>query len=145
MNSNPSSGAKIIVFADTLKIILIVLAAIEGLVAIFSLTDAIGFFLALLIAIAAFGLGFLFAIITNILLRGYGELILSAANIESMLRDGKVAVQPQVQAASSAVKVNPSAAPRKENVLAGPDEWRCSCGRINKNYVFTCACGNSRP
>ena len=25
-----------------------------------------------------------------------------------------------------------------------PDEWKCSCGRINKDYVSSCVCGNTK-
>ena len=27
---------------------------------------------------------------------------------------------------------------------AACDEWRCECGRMNKKYVYTCACGKNR-
>lgn len=31
-----------------------------------------------------------------------------------------------------------------ENRPPQADEWRCSCGRINKNYVWSCACGKNK-
>ena len=28
--------------------------------------------------------------------------------------------------------------------VAGPNEWKCLCGRVNANYIGTCACGKSK-
>jgi len=27
---------------------------------------------------------------------------------------------------------------------ANVGEWQCTCGRVNKNYVYSCACGASK-
>lgn len=37
-----------------------------------------------------------------------------------------------------------SVAPNMRTGPVGNDEWRCSCGRVNKKYVTTCACGKNR-
>ena len=39
---------------------------------------------------------------------------------------------------------NPACAPKTAPKVAGPDEWKCECGRVNKNYVTTCPCGKNR-
>lgn len=31
-----------------------------------------------------------------------------------------------------------------ESRVLQADEWRCSCGRINKDYAWSCACGRSK-
>lgn len=38
----------------------------------------------------------------------------------------------------------PQPAPKSAPVLPGPDEWLCTCGRINRNYVSNCGCGKSK-
>ena len=39
---------------------------------------------------------------------------------------------------------NPAHAPQTAAKVAGPDEWKCECGRVNKKYVTTCSCGKNR-
>ena len=39
---------------------------------------------------------------------------------------------------------NPACAPKTAPKVAGPDEWKCECGRVNKKYVTTCSCGKNR-
>ena len=39
---------------------------------------------------------------------------------------------------------NPAYAPKTAPKVAGPDEWKCECGRVNKKYVTTCPCGKNR-
>lgn len=34
--------------------------------------------------------------------------------------------------------------PQVQEEPLGPGDWRCSCGRANHSYVFTCACGKSK-
>ena len=44
----------------------------------------------------------------------------------------------------ASTSVNNSTSKLQENRLLQKDEWKCSCGRINKSYTWTCACGKSR-
>ncbi len=33
----------------------------------------------------------------------------------------------------------------RERIVIGRDKWKCSCGKLNQNYVGTCSCGERRP
>ena len=46
--------------------------------------------------------------------------------------------------ASASYSANPARAPQTAAKVAGADEWKCECGRVNKKYVTTCPCGKNR-
>lgn len=57
-------------------------------------------------------------------------------------RDNKT--QKDSATASLAETVRREEAKRQEEKIMNSGGWKCSCGRVNANYVSTCACGKSR-
>ena len=37
-----------------------------------------------------------------------------------------------------------SSVPQTENKQPQADEWRCSCGRVHKDYIWSCPCGKNK-
>ena len=140
MFENP--GRKVKTFASFLFII----SAVVGLIsAILTATQVHSFWTFLLI----FGATLLGAYLTSLFLYGFGELIDSTQ--ENLYTNKAIRAKLKSENSEKSLESAPSPAYRQSSfsqhsygASAQNGKWKCSCGRINDDYVSTCACGRNK-
>lgn len=132
-------GGKIKGLAKVIGCILAGITILVGIISMFGSGDLGAAFMILLVtALIAF-----LEIISTWAFYGFGQLIESAQNIENMM---KSTAQPNTNSTATST-YNPSAKPVSSayDVKLDNTSWKCpKCGKINKNYVTTCTCGESK-
>lgn len=108
--------------------IIITIAGMLGALVGGILVISSSFLLTLLIWI---GGGF-FAFLIGCLVGGFGELIENSGTIAYELKRNYDREKKHEKDAAATPSVH-------------ADEWLCSCGRVNKKYVSSCACGRAKP
>ena len=123
--------------SDTLKVlsaIVLVLGVIGGFVFAFILSDMVysGFFYGILY----FVIIVLSSGITSAILYGLATVI----ELLESLNDRMYEISDSLDETNKSMDIVTG-----KGELLGEDEWKCpKCGRVNKNYVGTCVCGQSK-
>lgn len=133
--SKKSSGYRLIQIADVIKVLMIILFALGGVGVFILFADANKPLYGIFFAVGIILLGVLIAILYTIKLRAFGELVYNSNVIVEQLNEIPTDVSGQSSAAAPTAN-------KSGNI--GTEQWRCSCGRVNEAYVFTCACGKNR-
>lgn len=92
------------------------------------------------------------AYLTGLFLSGFGELIEST---QENAATNKLILRKLESSGSNLSSSAPAPAPVQQNSVRSmytpaaasgvPDgRWQCDCGRINENYVSSCACGRNK-
>ena len=95
-----------------------------------ALMVSVNFFVGLLTIV----FGSVLAWVASWLIYGVGEAVENSEEILRKLR----------QNGSGSESVNTFRSACTPMKAAGADEWKCECGRVNKKYVTTCACGKKQ-
>ena len=139
-----SSGKSIIMMAETIKTILIVLSILEAIgIIIIANTITGSFFISLLLGIFVAVVGILFTIVITSCLQGFGELVQNSADAVTLLEKGQTSAEPELKTNSTAATSDKNKTIEYKTTTEN-GEWRCTCGRINRSYISTCACGKSK-
>lgn len=138
-------GGKIKGLAKVIGCILAGITILIGIISMFGSGDLGAAFMILLgTALIAF-----LEIISTWAFYGFGQLIESAQNIENMMKSTAQSNtnSTATSASTSTSTYNPSARPASSayDVKLDNTSWKCpKCGKINKNYITTCTCGESK-
>lgn len=135
MVSNENTFASIF---KTIGIFIIVLGIIGSLIIAAVIGHDFNFAIAIAGSISSFLFGF------NLM--GIGEIIrLLQSSCDKQSEIYRLMAPKQIEHKDNNQEVDKE----KEvsaNIAIGPDEWKCpKCGRVNKNYVGTCGCGEVKP
>lgn len=80
----------------------------------------------LVTTLLCFALGEFLIWVSTVLLYGFGQLV---ENSDDLVAYEENIVETQKQPWAN---------------YEGEDEWKCSCGRVNADYITTCVCGKSK-
>ena len=157
-------GKKIKGLCVAVTVIGIIASFIIGLTMIIEAAKSRNSTAGIIIGILVIVLGSLESWLISLFSYGYGQMIDSLQNIEekitgetesyvsdnmsnfmkSVLDQQHIDSLDKDQNNTNHNDDQPVAQPQQESV-PGPDEWKCkNCGKINKNYVGTCGCGQPK-